>query len=641
MNKQKNNIGQIMKRANSATSLSKGVLLALVPVCFGQSLAADDTGHQIMVTASRTEQAVEDVNASVQVIDAEQLEAYSGRSLSEVLQFATGTVVRDLGSGSSISIRGFEYGHTLLLVDGLRRTEKYAGSNINNISLENVERIEIVRGPMSALYGSEALGGVINIITRKPTGEVRTSLKTSLGQAEGGQRESFLLHGSTEWGGERLGNRIGVELKRRRPFREDETSPVTDLNEEQRTFLTYEGTLDLNESDQLSLTAEYLEQDDSGLALGTSYYERVEEETRYFLALKYSGLVGEGVLDIQAGYGSSDARVNRGTTQDETTKFDQRQIEADYAIQLTPRHMINAGLGYRLDDAEISTLSSRAERKVHDLFLQDQWDITDSVNLTLGARYDRYSDFGSTFNPRFMLSWRPRAWTFRAGYGQGFKAPTLLNLYMTDMVRGRYVIRGNANLQPEESRSFEAGVAYAFQRGRVELSLHDSKIDNLIDARLTGNTVGGRSEMLYQNVSKAEIQGIEAVTHWRLGGKSSARIGVEYLDARDATNGDRLTERPRWKATASVSRHFGPLRVEGRVRHTRDFWATYDRTVPNHNSDYTTADLSLGYELNQDISLFGGINNLFDADLPENMAWRGTPDDPAARYYYAGVKAAF
>ena len=130
-------------------------------------IAETETNHQIMVTASRVEQAVVDVNASVQVITADQLKAYSGRSLSEVLQFATGTIVRDLGSSSSISIRGFENGHTLLLVNGLRRTEKYAGSNVNNIALENVERIEIVRGPMSSLYGSEALGGVINIITER------------------------------------------------------------------------------------------------------------------------------------------------------------------------------------------------------------------------------------------------------------------------------------------------------------------------------------------------------------------------------------------------------------------------------------------------------------------------------------------
>lgn len=147
--------------------------------------------------------------------------------------------------------------------------------------------------------------------------------------------------------------------------------------------------------------------------------------------------------------------------------------------------------------------------------------------------------------------------------------------------------------------------------------------------------------MLYGNVAKAEIQGVEVVTDWQLGAKDNVRFSVEYLDARDATSGDRLTERPRWKASASMTSYFGPLRVEGRIRHIRDFWATYDRTVPTYNSDYTTADVSLGYELSQDLSLFGGINNLFDADQPENMAWRGTPDDPAARYYYVGLNAKF
>ncbi|TVT54502.1 MAG: TonB-dependent receptor [Sedimenticola thiotaurini] len=631
----------MMRKKRKTLQLYQTVLLSLGPTYYSVGIAETETNHQIMVTASRVEQAVVDVNASVQVITADQLKAYSGRSLSEVLQFATGTIVRDLGSSSSISIRGFENGHTLLLVNGLRRTEKYAGSNVNNIALENVERIEIVRGPMSSLYGSEALGGVINIITRKPLDGNRTTLKATLGQAEGGERKTYIVHGSTEWNNDQFGNRIGVEVKRRKPFHEDTTSPVTDLLEEKRIFLTYEGTIRLNDVDELSLTAEYLEQNDSGIGQSTSFYDRIEEEERYFLALKYSGMVKEGLLDLHASLGSSDARVNRGTTLDETTKFDQQQIEADYAFEPLSGHMINTGIGYRLDDVEISTMSRKVERKVYDIFAQDQWDITDTVNLTLGARYDSYSDFGSTFNPRFMLSWRPDAWTFRLGYGTGFKAPTLLNLYMSDMIRGPYVIRGNPNLQSEESKTYEAGIAYSFNKGRVELSLHDSEIDNLISAELTGNNIGWRSESLYQNVNKAEIKGAEVVATLKIDSKSNTRISVEYLDARDMTTNDRLTDRPRWKASASINRQFGPMRIEGRVRYMRDFWATYDRLVPNHNSDYTIMDVNMDYKVTKFISLFGGIDNLFNAEIPANMAWRGTPDDPGARYYYAGVKATF
>jgi outer membrane receptor for ferrienterochelin and colicin len=626
--------------------LSAGILLAVGSPSV--VMAVDDAGdsYQMMVTATRVEQSVVDVNASVQVISAEQLAGYSGRSLSEVLQFATGMIVRDLGSTSSISIRGFEYGHTLVLVDGLRRTEKYAGSNINNISLENIERIEIVRGPMSALYGSEALGGVVNIITRKPDGETRTELKATIGQAENDQRETYILHGNTTWGSEAFGSRLGVEIKRRKPFRQDPDSPVTDINEEQRSFISYEGKLQLNDTDEVALTAEYLDQDDSGTgqnARTLATYDRLEQEQRYFFAANYSGLLNEGLLDLRASYGSSDARVNRGTALDETTEFDQLQLEMDYGLDLTDAHFLNTGVGYRIDDAAISTLSQDVERKVYDLFVQDQWDITDNINLTMGARYDHYSDFGGTLNPRFMLSWRPENWTFRIGYGEGFKAPTLLNLYMTDMIRGRYVIRGNPDLQPEESRSLEAAMAYAFERGRLEVSLHSSKIDNLIESQLTGNIVDGYTESVYYNIAEAEIKGVEAVANLNIDSKSKARLSIEYLDARDATTDERLIDRPRWQASASLDRRFGLLKVEGRVRHVEDFWGSDATTFgsPNFNSNFTTMDVNLEYPLSDSFSLFGGIDNLFNAQLPANMAWRGTPDDPGARYYYAGVKASF
>jgi outer membrane cobalamin receptor len=141
----------------------------IVPLATANIAQAEESRlKDVFVSAARSEQSLDAVNASVEVINAEKIRTFAGRSLSEVLQYATGTLVRDSGSSSSFSLRGQDSDKTLILVDGLRRTEKYAGANLNNIQLEDVERIEIVRGSMSALYGSDALGGVINIITRGP-----------------------------------------------------------------------------------------------------------------------------------------------------------------------------------------------------------------------------------------------------------------------------------------------------------------------------------------------------------------------------------------------------------------------------------------------------------------------------------------
>ena len=627
----------------------KRVIFGAVATVLGFSTTGSHAGGDmwlapLAVTATLSEQPVADVNASVQVIDRAQIEASGSRSLAEVLQYAHGAHVRDTGSGASISMRGFESGHTLVLVNGMRRTEKFAGSNVNNISLENVERIEIVRGPMSALYGSEALGGVINVITRRPE-RPQAEARLTLGATGDGQRETTIAHLSGAWAGAGSSHRLGLEAKRREPFRVDEDSEATDLREERRLFLNYDGRFEFASGASLALAAEYVDQDDEGVGVdrtGASY-ARFEEEQRYFLGATYATELGAGLFDLHLGHGGSSAKVNRGTAADETTEFDQYQAETTYARELGADHAVTLGAGYRLDEVEISTLARPVERKVAHAFLQDQWFLTDTVDLTLGGRYDRYNDFGETFNPRVTLAWRPAAWTLRASYGTGFKAPTLLQLYMQDMVRGRFLIRGNPDLDAETSRTLEAAVRYGFRRGHIELIAHRSRVADLVAAAPTGATVDGLSELVYQNVDEAEIDGVELIIGLLPADTTRLDAGLEYLDARDADSDERLTDRARWQARASLSQRLGSLTVTARVRHLRDFWSPDPNQpgAPNYNSNFTSAALHLDYALAAWMDLFAGVDNLFDAEMPDNMGFRGTPDDPGARYYYTGVKARF
>ncbi|MCW8874150.1 MAG: TonB-dependent receptor [Gammaproteobacteria bacterium] len=606
-------------------------------------MAHGQTGvlSEVIVSATRIEQPVEDVNASVQVISRDAIESFSGRSIAEVLQFANGMVIRDTGSSATINLRGFDSDHTLILVDGMRRTEKYAGSNVNNISLEDIERIEIVRGPMSALYGSDALGGVINIITRHAGDRPETRAKLTLGATDDGQRETALLHLSRSWASARGTHRIGMEAKYREPFRLDGDSIETDLREENRLFLNYGGRFKLDSGAKVGLVLEYVEQDDEGTGLDRfdNPYDRFERETRYFVGGNYSSTVGDGTLDLNLGYGTSSATVNRGTTEDETTDFDQYQSELSYAWEAVENHFTNVGVGYRLDDVEISTLSRPVDREISHFYAQDQWAISDKVELTVGGRYDDYSDFGDAFNPRATLAWRPGKWAFRISQGTGFKAPTLLNLYMQDMVRGRYLIRGNENLEPEESRTTEGAVTHYFDKGQVEFIVHDSKLTDLITSQATGNLVGGLAEVVYQNLDKAEISGAELRMDFKPTSDSRVHFGLEYLDARDSVSDERLADRPRWQARIGVGRRIGKADMDFRIRHVKDFWAA--DPVPyadSYDSSFTTASLHVDYKLSPALSFFGGVDNLFDRDMPDNMAFRGTPDDPGARYFYVGIK---
>ncbi|MEO5343398.1 MAG: TonB-dependent receptor [Gammaproteobacteria bacterium SHHR-1] len=434
---------------------------------------------------------------------------------------------------------------------------------------------------------------------------------------------------------------MGLEAKYRDPFRLDKDSLATDLRQEQRLFLNYDGRFNLGADAKLGISLEYLDQDDEGTGLdrfGTPY-DQIEQETRHFAGATYSNRLGQGTLSLNLGYGSSSATVNRGTVTDETTEFDEFQTEIAYAWEASEAHLINLGAGYRSDDVEISLLSKQADRDVSHVFIQDQWAISEQVELTLGGRYDDYSDFGDTFNPRATLAWRPGDWGLRVSHGTGFKAPTLLNLYMQDMVRGRYLIRGNENLQPEESKTTELALTYGFDLGQVEFIVHDSSLTDLISSQATGNLVGGLAEMVYQNVDQAEISGAEFLLDLEPADDTRLRFGLEYLDARDALSQERLTDRPRWQMHVGLSKQIGRTSLDLRLRHMRDFWATDPVPFASpYASNFTTASLHLDYELSPSINLFGGVDNLFDQEMPENIAFRGTPDDPGARYFFVGVK---
>lgn len=608
--------------------------------------------QEIFVTATRSEQKLDTVNASVEVIPAEKIRTFTGRSLSEVLQYATGTLVKDGGSNSTYSLRGQDSDKTLILVDGLLRTAKYAGASLNNIQLEDVERIEIVRGPMSALYGSDAVGGVINIITRSPRQGNELGVRLLAGQTGDGQRDTAILGGYGNWGDEQIGHRISFEVKRRDPYRSPSTDPrVTDLNREQRDFISYRGVLKTT-SGRFDWGIELVRQDDTGAGLTrtNTTYTKIENEARDFITGGYRGRIGDGELSVRLGYGQSDARVNRGTAQDELTLLKQTQLEGQYAFEPMANHFAVVGYAYRQDDADISINSRVAAREVNALFAQDIWNLRPDVDLTLGLRYDDYNDFGSKMTPRLALAWRPDRWTIRAGLGKGFKAPSLINLYMASIIRGRFDLRGNPNLKPEESTNGEIAAAYRLDRGRIEVVAHRSNVTNLIasvptGARGPGCGPGPTSCQIqeYRNIGKATIEGVELSGNYRLTDFWALGGSLEYLDAKNTITNARLTDRPSWVAKLSLQWQKGPWQTDFRLRHVHDWYAA-DPAIVNgvpYNSDYTVTSIRTAYALNKKTELFGGIDNIGNRQMPANQTLRGTPDDPGSRFFYIGVQARF
>lgn len=614
----------------------KTSLIALL--CLASSEVYAQEGDVIVVTATQTEQSIQDVDASIEVITREDIQRFSGRSTIEVLQHSTGISITDSGSSSNVSVRGFDSKHTLILVDGMRRTEKYAGANLNNISLENIERIEVVRGPMSALYGSDALGGVINIITRtasKNTTRVRVNVGAT---TQGDGRETRLVHLSKDIKHDHSSHSFGLEYKDRNPY----TGENGFLNKEQRTFANYRGLFNIDESQDLQLGVEYLKQNDKNAVEASG---RFELDERYTLTSQYTHRLESDQLNIDVSYGESDSLVNRGTG-NESTDFRQAQIELRYAGFLGENHLYNIGMGYRHDDADISINSRNAQRNIAHLYAQDQWEITDQLQLTGGVRFDKYSDFGNSFNPRFSLSWEQGTWKLRAGYGKAFGAPSFLEMY-THFSRGRgsVIIQGNPDLRPEESETAEVSIRRQFAFGHTELTAYHSEVDQLIDyttERIEGTCPRCTTYMRANNIDRAVLKGIEISNVWALANNHHLNFSLEYQDVRDANSKQRLTGRARMQSKVSLNSSWSDkFTTSLRSRYIDDFYNNTGRSTPRVNSNLLTVDLSANYRINNQFEWFMGVNNVFNKEPSPNMNFRGIPQDPGSRYFYTGVALGF
>ncbi len=624
-----------MKINSSVARQLKVPLLATA--CLSEGVIAADTLNQIVVstTSPGQQQKIEDVQASVEILDQNRIKSLSGRSVSQVLNEAAGITVKDTGSTSQITIRGFEEDHTLILVDGLRRTGKYGGSDLNSLSLEDIERIEIVRGPMSALYGADALAGVVNIITKKATNKDSASITIIGGQTDNQDRETGIIRAHAKIGGETVSHSFSVELKERGDYRRNDDAIATDLPEESKKFLSYANNIKLGD-DNLQTRFEFLDQDDSSTGESRGFVtDEYEEEQRY----QFSGICNhvndDYLIDTNFGYGYSDADVDRGSG-NETTEYSQAELNS-YLRHFTSDNVTNIfGIGTKYEDIEVSINSKDADRTNYSALYQNEWAITESFSTVVGLRYDDYDDFGDTTNPRLSAKYVIGDTDFRVSYGEAFKAPGFVNMY-SSFRRGPYTIIGNPDLKPEESKTYEVAVGHGGDSYRLDLTYHYSELDDLIKSVRNGFVSS------YTNIEEAEISGAE-FTFTVIPTKGlTAKGSIEYLDTEDTSTGDRLTESARTNAKLHLAYVRDGMSYFLNVKKWQDYYGApaLPRNAPKVNSNHTVVDAKVSYNFDNNIEFFGGIDNIENKELPANMELYGTPNDPGERYFYVGSTISF
>ncbi|WP_158271542.1 TonB-dependent siderophore receptor [Pseudomonas sp. HMWF032] len=642
--------------------------LAVVACAGASALHAQSLQLQDMVvTATGTPQPIKDVQASVQVIDRHELNQHSAHSVTEVLKSATGVQANNAGATGALSIRGFNSNQSLILINGQRRTNNYSSNNPNQISTFDIERIEIVRGPMSSLYGSDALGGVINIITRQPGEDPGVSAQVTTGAAREG-RETLQSGINARFGDGTLGHSLTLEQEHRNALRhedstEDDSGRLINLS------AAYRGRWTPDDVQSLGWAVEIFDRDNDRAAqalirrpgggppvFDTLDYSNFEDERRTFYGLDYQRLIGPGELKLRSSAGRSSGATNRSfpETLRETTRYKQYQSDALYSLPVLDTHKVTLGGGYNRDELDVTINAQSAARDNAFALLQDEWQINDQWTLVAGARYDHFDDFDSALTPKVSLGWRDGDWRARLGYGEGFRAPSLLEQYASfTRGGGTSVINGNPNLQPEQSQSWELAVGRTLGALDLEAVLHQSDIDDLIMSRvMRSQPIGGgrfRNFSEYMNVDKARIRGLELNADWQASENLRLRAGYEWLDAMDANTDQRLEGRARRTYRLESTYTLDDWSLTARARHVGDYLSRESGcrvSCEAYDTRQTLVDLNISHALTEQLELFAGVDNLFDQRDPDNYVNNnagtgGGRNDPDTRYFYVGSRIDF
>ena len=593
----------------------------------------------------------------------------AGATAQDVLTFATGVDFYEDMMRSAPSIRGFEGKHTLILIDGRRMAGPLGKFNeLGRITTDTIERIEIIRGPMSTLYGSEAMGGVINIITKTPQKTTAgVGLKYSVygedSDADGTEASFDIAAAGDKMG--RLGFFLSGSAIKNEPLKNDDDeylAPDKDLFRinsratwQFSDVLSSDITFDFSDDDiENEYFSTYMRSSSNcyeqmGTSVGLAYDTKALQANVRAYFSKWN-------KDYESRYARD--YTSRGTLhpEGELNDFtdDEREttvVEASVSKRIVQSHRVTFGGDWRrelfhsarnntgdnpftLTREGITVEGSDYEPSAYSLYLQDEWFLGEKVLIVPGIRYDKPDDFDNELSPKIGVTWflHPQ-FRIKANYGHSYATPATGQLYKDWYgMGGRYHIIGNPDLDPETSDSYE--IALEAEKGRFggRVAFFHNDIEDLIDTVTSGKEEEtGATIYRYANINEAEIKGSEVSFNVRFNKNLSFEAGYTYLDATDKETGERLEQRAGNKVTAKL------FYTNDAFDFDINLWGEHVSDFLQDEEDYsfTICNLNVKKRLFHDLELYAGVENLFDemeVDLHDRVL---------GAKYYTGINYRF
>mgnify|MGYP001568374187 FL=1 len=608
-------------------------LLLLLTFLTASAVWAEDDSikiKEVVVSATKIEEPVEETTSDVVVIKGEDIKEMNVEFVPDVLKnIPELNLIQNGGAGkqATVILRGGSSNHTMVMIDGVKVKSTTTGSfDFSGINVDDIERIEIIKGPQSTLYGSEAMAGVINIITKK--GKGKPKIEASF---EGGSFGTYKPSVTVSGGDKKYDYRLTGSY-----FYTDGISAAKQgIERDGYKNASLSGKLGFRPTEKLELeiSGKYYYDRSELDAFGVDDLNYVQHGNHYMLSGKgklYLFNTWEQILTVSTikdslKYRDPDTSYNNS---DIITGMD--TIDWQHNLYFSERYILTAGAEYRDEKGENKGVFDKVvDNKA--LYLNNKLKfLNDDLIINAGLRYDDHETFGSetTYRIGGIYNIKPAAIKIKGSYGTGFRAPTLNELFYQDS----WGSSGNLNLKPEKSNSWEIGVEKDIVKDVASLSItyFDQNYKDLID---WVETPPASWQYTPQNIAKAEVKGIEAGASLKIIEGLTLKSSYTNLDTENKETGKRLPRRPKDKFNMTVEYVKGDAAILAGYTFVGEAYDDAANSEKKKLASYSLINLSSSYKLTKNIKLFGRIDNLLDEDY-ETAKDYSTPGFSA----FAGIK---
>jgi len=602
-----------------------------------------DLGN-VIVSATKTEIYQGETGSSTTVITFDDIKKTGKKSVAEVLRDVAGISVTQTGAfggQTSIFVRGAKPGQTLVMIDGIEMNDPTSTDrsfDFANLQVDNIERIEIVRGPQSTLYGSDAMAGVINIITKKGAG--KPTFETYF---EGGSHNTFRENIASSGIVDKFDYSLSATHLDSRGV--NKVSAGSEDDPYRNTSVSSKFGYKILDNAELSLVTNYI---DAVTSIDNGPYDDDPNDTSWFKDFSTKLAFNHAINSIWnhcLSFSYNDVRRKDRNYPDDAHPIDYasdwykgniKKAEWQHNISPVEWNTATAGFEYELESASSyyesdgawGPYSDKQNRKsVYDMgyYLQDQLKLWDKLFITPGVRVDDNEVFGTKTTYKISTAYliTQTGTRLKGNWGTGFKAPSLYQLYSS---------YGNPDLKPDESRSYDAGFEQNLFNDKFSFGVtyFHNNFKNMVDFDLDPSSP---TYYKYINIGQAMTQGVEFGTKFLPVDSLTLGLNFTYTDTEDKDTGQELLRRPKQEVNFDLNWAFLP---KANFNLGVNYFGSRKDVGYITDKAYTVVRIASSYDITKNLQIFGRIENLFDKDYQEADGYA-----TLGRSFYAGIKASF